>query len=197
MSWRLLLVAAAALSAPLAWVATDRLEARNDFCNACHLTSGVPLHRQVRDDFDALPAPTLAAAHAAAGNDAHADAAFRCIDCHGGTTLVGKARVKLLAAKDALVWATRDFEEPKGMRWPLWEEDCRQCHRQFAPRGSESWQSAGFHELPVHNVELGVNCVECHVAHERKAPDAAYFLNVVQVRSQCARCHAEFEETEG
>ncbi len=188
---------ACAVTAPLLWLVTDRLEARNDFCNACHLPSGVPLHRAVRDDFVALPAPTLAAAHAVAGNAARGDGEFRCIDCHGGASFVGKVRVKALAARDAAVWVTGRFEEPVGMRWPLWDEDCRQCHSEFGSTGREAWQSAAFHELALHNVELGVNCVECHPAHERIAPEAPYFLDAVRVRSQCARCHPEFEEANG
>lgn len=188
---------ACAVTAPLLWLVTDRLEARNDFCNACHLSSGVPLHRAVRDDFVALPAPTLAAAHAVAGNAARGDGEFRCIDCHGGASFVGKARVKALAARDAAVWLTGRFEEPVGMRWPLWDEDCGQCHSEFGSAGREAWQSPAFHELALHNVELGVNCIECHAAHERIAPDAPYFLDAVQVRSQCARCHSEFEEVNG
>ena len=43
----------------------------------------------------------LAAAHAAAGNQGRpADPGFRCIDCHGGVGLPGRARVKALAAMD-------------------------------------------------------------------------------------------------
>jgi len=195
--WQVGLVLGCAVLAPLGWLATERLEARNDFCNACHLPSGEPLHRAIRDDFVSLPASTLAAAHATAGNAERADGGFRCIDCHGGASIIGRVRVKALAAKDALAWATGRFEEPAGMRWPLWDEDCRQCHAEFDPPVREAWQSPAFHELAVHNVELGVNCVECHASHERSAPIAPYFLDAVRVRSQCARCHLEFEEASG
>jgi nitrate/TMAO reductase-like tetraheme cytochrome c subunit len=191
------LLLASAVCAPLGWIATDRLEERNSFCNACHLPSGNVLHGELRDDFDASPAATLAAAHAAVGNELRADGRFRCIDCHGGASFAGKARVKALAAKDALVWATGRFEEPSSMRWPLWDEDCRRCHAEYAAPAREAWQSAAFHELPVHNVELGVDCVECHTAHERNGPDAAYFLDARRVRSQCALCHPQFEEANG
>ena len=52
------------------------------------------------------------------------------------------------------------------MRWPLWDEDCREVPRELR-RGAAttSWARRGFHELAVHNVELGVGCVECHRAH--------------------------------
>jgi nitrate/TMAO reductase-like tetraheme cytochrome c subunit len=186
--------AAGAVAASGGWVLTDRLEQENDFCNACHLSPGVALHRDVRRDFDAPTPASLAAAHAAAGNDARDDGAFRCIDCHGGVSLAGRVRVKLLAAQDAFWWVVGSFEEPDGMRWPLWDEDCLQCHPRFDERAVESWETPRFHQLPVHNVDLGVDCVECHLSHEAGVRADAHFLHAVSVRTQCARCHPEFEE---
>ena len=190
-------VVAGAVAAPGGWVITDRLERDNDFCNACHLSPGVPLHVDIRRDFDAPRAASLAAAHAGAGNTAHADEAFRCIDCHGGVSFAGRLRVKALAAKDAFWWVVGSFEEPDGMRWPLWDEDCAQCHDAFDESEVEAWESPRFHQLPVHNVDLGVSCVECHLSHETAAAPAPYHLHAAPVRAQCARCHPEFEEGEG
>lgn len=185
---------AAALAAPLGWWASDRLEEDDAFCSACHLPSGAPLHEEKLADFRARPAISLAVAHAAAGNEARADGAFRCIDCHGGTGLAGRARVKLLSARDALVYVTGRFAEPEEMRWPLRDEDCRRCHTKFASAASE-WEAPNFHELPVHNRELGVGCVECHLAHERGGLAERAFVHPRPVRAQCARCHSEFEES--
>jgi hypothetical protein len=183
------------VGAPLGWVVSDRLEQRNDFCNACHLSSQVPLHQEVRRDFDALPAASLAGVHGAAHlPDAGGERDFRCIDCHGGTGLVGRARVKALAAKDALVYLTGHFDEPDGMRWPLWDEDCARCHERFDTSPYEEWESPRFHQLPVHNTQLGVACVECHEVHERGNPAEHHYLRAERVRTQCARCHAEFSE---
>ena len=186
---------AAIAMAPTGWMVSDALERDNDFCNACHLASGEPLHLAVREGFDAAPARTLAGAHGAAllpGSD-EGPRAFRCIDCHGGVGPVGKLRVKVLAAKDAFWWAVGDFEEPEGMRWPLWDEDCSQCHPDFDVKAGPDRDPA-FHDLAVHNVELGVDCVECHRSHERGANVDAWFLKPATVRQQCSRCHAEFEE---
>ena len=80
------------------------------------------------------------------------------------------------------------------MRWPLWDEDCRQCHASFDESKLAEWQSPRFHQLPVHNTALGVYCVECHRVHETVGDSAEFFLDVPWVRSQCARCHPEFEE---
>jgi hypothetical protein len=190
-----LAVAAAIVAAPAGWMVSDALERNNDFCNACHLPSGEALHVAVREDFDGRPPTTLAAGHGAAhppGPEGDA-AAFRCIDCHGGVSLVGRLRVKTLAAKDAFWWVVGDFEEPRGMRWPLWDEDCAQCHESFDVKADADGDPA-FHDLGVHNVELGVGCVECHRSHERGANVDAWYLKAAVVRQQCARCHAEFEQ---
>ena len=101
--------------------------------------------------------------------------------------------MKLLSARDALVYVTRDFAEPDGMRWPLRDEDCRRCHATFA-NAANPWAEPGFHELSVHNRELGVGCIECHSAHPRGGLAERAFLHPAAVRAQCARCHTEFEE---
>jgi nitrate/TMAO reductase-like tetraheme cytochrome c subunit len=198
--WRLLLGCglAGVVSAPIGWVVTDVLERDNDFCNACHLEPGLPLHREVRRDFDAPTPASLAGLHGAAAVAANdGERAFRCIDCHGGTSPIGRARVKALAAKDAFWYVTGRFEEPDGMRWPLWDEDCRKCHARFDEAAAPPWQSPRFHQLPVHNVRLGVDCVECHDVHASGGSPQSHFLRAAWVRSQCARCHAEFEDTQG
>jgi len=189
----LLLVALLGIAAaPTGWVVSDALERNNDFCTSCHLREGVPLHGEIRRGFDARPALSLAGLHADAGRGSPgARAGFRCIDCHGGVGLVGRARVKLLAARDAFWYVVGDFGEPTDMAWPLWDADCRQCHTRFRPAADE-FAAPAFHSLGVHNVELGVTCVECHEAHEREVEPEASFLNAARVRAQCARCHAEF-----
>jgi predicted CXXCH cytochrome family protein len=175
------------------WIATDHLEQDDDFCNACHVSAGLPLHLEIRRDYDARPPASLAGRHAAARVSHREDGGFRCIDCHGGKSLPGRARVKALAAKDALVYLSGRFEEPESMRWPLWDEDCSACHPSFQA-ADEDEGSPDFHALPVHNVDLGVACVECHSAHEAGGDSAAFFLRRAAVRAQCARCHSEFEQ---
>jgi hypothetical protein len=181
-------------AAPVGWLVTDHLEQDNDFCNSCHLEADLPLHIAVRRDFDAPEPASLAGAHGRARVDGRA---FRCIDCHGGHSLLGRARVKALAAADAFWYVLGRFEEPEGMAWPLWDEDCAKCHADFDQSETPDWQSPRFHQLPVHNAALGVGCVECHVSHETGGIADANFLHADRVRSQCARCHPEFEEDEG
>jgi nitrate/TMAO reductase-like tetraheme cytochrome c subunit len=190
--------AAALAIAPLAWGVTDLLERDDDFCNACHLASGRPLHEAVRQDYDAAPPASLAAVHGGAAVERAGGPLrdFRCIDCHGGTGLVGRARVKLLAAKDAAVYLSGHFDEPEGMAWPLLDADCRKCHARFDEAEAEAWRSPRFHQLAVHNADLGVGCVECHLVHDADVDPTRHFLRASHVRSECARCHAEFEAPE-
>jgi nitrate/TMAO reductase-like tetraheme cytochrome c subunit len=183
-------VTAVIVSAPMGWLVSDRLEADNDFCTSCHLAPDRPLHAGIRRDFDAAPAASLTGVHAKAAGERP----FRCIDCHGGTGALGRARVKALAAKDAFWYAVGRFDEPDHMRWPLWDEDCRKCHADFDTSDVEAWQSPRFHQLPVHNTALGVACVECHTVHTSGGNPQAFFLHASQVRTQCARCHSEFKE---
>ena len=190
----------AAIAAPIGWWGSDRLEENDAFCSACHLPSGAPLHAENATDFRARPAASLAVAHAVAGNEARPDGAFRCIDCHGGTGFVGRARVKALSVRDAAVYLLGEVEEPHGMAWPLRDDDCRKCHAEFAASaigagGGED--PLRFHALSVHNRELGVSCVTCHLAHERGGLSERNFLHPEPVRAACVRCHPEFGEGSG
>jgi nitrate/TMAO reductase-like tetraheme cytochrome c subunit len=179
-------------SVPLGWVVTDRLEQDNDFCNACHLTPERPLHRDIRSAFDA-PAPvSLDAVHGSAPVEGRDDRAFRCIDCHGGHDLRSRAKVKVLAGIDAFWWLTGHFEEPDHMAWPLEDGDCAKCHVSFDEDEADEWASPRFHQLPVHNVDLGVDCVNCHAVHVGGGNPEGYFLIPDRVRSQCARCHSQY-----
>lgn len=185
---------AAVLLFPAGWMLSDRLEQDDDFCNACHLTPAQPLHERIRDDFDARPGSNLASAHAVAGNEKRVDGTFRCIDCHGGAGLLGRARVKALAAKDAFWYVMGDFEEPKSMRWPLWDEDCTKCHGAFETKGAASGGAQPFHGVPLHNAGFEVGCASCHASHEAAGNPQAYFLDASRLRPLCARCHHEFSE---
>ena len=151
-------------------------------------------HIDIRDHFEERPAMTLAALHAESPVESRPeDPAFRCIDCHGGVGFLGGARVKVLAAKDAFWWTVGIFDEPHEMHWPLLDADCRQCHEQYQPRESE-FEPVRFHEVELHNVDLGRGCVWCHVAHDRGGDEEFYFLEPLKLRARCADCHTEFKD---
>lgn len=186
----------ALIATPTAWWTTDVLEADNDFCNACHLPNGTSLHTRIRDDFDARPVLNLAARHAGISLSARPESPeFRCIDCHGGVGFVGRAKIKLLSAKDGLLYLTGRFEEPRTMSWPLEDVDCSRCHDHFESKG-EGFEGAAFHDQNGHNVDLSVRCVECHSVHARDVDTEAWFLRPEPVRTRCAECHVEYKVAE-
>ena len=173
---------AGALCAPLGWLGSDALEAHDEFCTSCHLASGEPLHAGKRRDFDTVPAVNLASAHRAR------DAEFRCISCHRGASLANRVRVKLLAARDAAVYLTGRFDEPREMAHPLWREDCVQCHAKYEPERGDA-----FHAIEVHNLpNFALNCVQCHAAHPTGRPAALAFLDREPLVAACRTCHEEF-----
>jgi nitrate/TMAO reductase-like tetraheme cytochrome c subunit len=192
----LLLVAFLVLvGAPAAWHTTDVLESDNEFCGACHLSSGQPLHTEKREAFHARPPQNLAARHASAKQIDRPDSPeFRCIDCHGGVGFLGRAKIKFVSAKDSILYLTGRYSEPKEMKWPLGDDDCRQCHAKFDLKG-EGFDGEAFHDQPGHNEDLGVKCISCHSVHTEGADADAWFLRPAQVRTRCAQCHIEYRDS--
>lgn len=168
--------------APLGWVVSDHFESRNEFCVACHLEPERRLHARKMHEFEAEPAVNLASLHLAAEAD------FRCVDCHAGASFVNKLRVKMLAARDAVRYFAGAFGEPTHMLYPLWDEDCVQCHPGYAPRRGDD-----FHAFEAHNVsDFAYACVSCHQAHPVGAPAALDLLDQQVVMPVCRNCHEEF-----
>ena len=168
------------LAGVIAWVAVERLESRNSFCVSCHLEPRIPLHREISENFNGRPPVNLAAAHLVA------EAEFRCIECHGGTGFVGRLRVKLVSARDTLMYLTGRFQEPDRMTAPLWDEDCSKCHEIYRVERPDA-----FHAIVQHNVRLAYRCVECHQSHP-VAPADLQFLNREVVLPICRECQKEF-----
>ncbi len=169
---------------PAVWIATDRLEARNEFCVSCHLDPETPLHEHLLESFKAVPARSLAAAH---HGDADGNGSFKCIDCHGGSGPAGRVRAKLLAARDVVLYFAGRFDEPDHLTVPLRDEDCSQCHATYEPERPDD-----FHALEDHNIGLPFRCTECHRAHPVGASASLRFLERETVLPVCRQCHEEF-----
>ncbi len=172
---------AGAAALPIGWWVSDRVESDDRFCVACHLDSGVPLHARKFEEFTRpTPAVSLAAAHRTAGDP------FRCVDCHSGTGLVGRARVKLVSLADALRWLAGRFGEPERMRHPLVDRDCAKCHASYAPVRDDA-----FHAIDAHAADFPRTCVACHVAHPATRAPELRFLSRETVLPICRDCHEE------
>ena len=164
----------------LAWAVSDRLESENWFCVSCHLESGAPLHAQKFKEFTSEPVESLVAAHFAPSRD------FRCIECHRGTGWLGRVRVKAVAAGDVARYFLSSFGEPERMRYPLWDDDCVQCHARYEPTSEDAYHAIASHD------GIDYACVECHQAHPTSGDPDLQFLSREVVLPVCRNCHEEY-----
>ena len=176
-----LALAAALALVPAGFGFTDFLESHNAFCTSCHVGDR-PLHEAKRRDFETLPPTNLAAEHLEHDKD------FRCITCHRGVSWRNRVRVKLLSARDGVMYLLGRFDEPKQMTHPLWREDCVQCHDSYEPDRGDA-----FHAIAVHNLpKFALNCVQCHEAHPTGRSEDQAFLAREPLVAACRNCHEEF-----
>jgi hypothetical protein len=171
------------------WGVSDRIEQDNDFCNACHLPGGTPLHIETREDFDRVIPIDLAGVHGRGWVEEREDSAFRCIDCHSGSGMVERVKVKFFAARDGVRWLAGDFEEPKGMPFDLSAEACLSCHTSFRQSAAPGWTVEAFHGRADHQGPEVPRCVRCHAVHEKDGDGIRYFMSRARVDRICRECH--------
>jgi hypothetical protein len=188
----LLLLSTFVLIAAVSWPVSDRIEQRNDFCNACHLPDETPLHLQVREDFERVIPVSLAGVHGRGWVEAREESDFRCIDCHAGAGAAERTKVKLLAARDAVRYWVGSFEEPEGMPFDLSPQLCLGCHPSFRHSAAPGWTLVAYHGMPEHDAAPNApSCVACHSVHSRDGDPFAYFMARQRVARQCRACHGE------
>ena len=192
----ILAVAFLAVALWMTWGYSDRLERDNAFCNACHLSDGTPLHLEIRERFDRVVPSNLAGVHGRGWVEDRPDPAFRCVDCHAGSGMVERTRVKLLAARDAIRYLAGRFEEPRRMDFDLSPATCLHCHGAFRHSAAPGWTFVAYHGRPEHAPDRGPACVRCHAVHETDGDPFAYFMNRPRVDRQCRICHVPGGEME-
>jgi len=185
--WLLLLLVGAPVAGTATFVpglaVTDYLERDNAFCIACHVTKEKRLHQDKYDGFFPVGGKptTLAAAHHGSLREP-----FKCVDCHNGSTITDKLRIKAQAAGDTVAYFLGDFEEPELLRFSLGNRLCLECH---TTGGRNPDKETGFHYARHHN-NLPFICYECHSVH-RQAKSETRFLKQDIVQPLCDECHAE------
>jgi len=176
--WLLVLVP---LAAPLGWMTLNHLESQNTFCNACHLSSGKPLHQKKLRVSQEAPPIDLSGVHFQRNRHP-----FLCVDCHNGGSTAERFQVLRLSSWNTLRFLAGDFQEPETLSAPLSNATCRRCHQVDTARKDPE----RFHGFPAHqNVEV-VACTACHRAHAPgDTPSGQIALVGQETRRTCMRCH--------
>lgn len=178
----------------IGWIGIDRLEQQNDFCNACHLPDTTPLHLEIRERFDRVIPQNLAGVHGRGWVEDRENTAFRCIDCHAGSGLLERGKIKMLSARDGFRYLIGSFEEPDEMAFELSAQACRRCHSSFRHSAAPGWTLTAYHGRPAHDEPEALRCVRCHPVHETNGDAFAYFMNRSRVDRQCQECHVPGSE---
>lgn len=177
-----------ALALPMTFgAALYKTEQDDRFCVSCHL------HEEKFTRFQARPA----AADLAGAHHVNRRQAVRCIDCHGGAEAVMHLRVWAVAGFDTLRFLVGRYEEPRQMRLPLRDADCRQCHDpivRVSLEQEEAQEGRGdtFHAISEHRT-VRAPCVACHTAHTL-GQKRLQFVDRRTALPYCRACHETMGE---
>ncbi len=154
------------------------MEEHDSFCASCHT--------QPETDFygRSLAANPIDLA------SFHTTKQTRCIECHSGVGIPGRASAIMLGARNAVAFYTRTAKQPAPLTVPVGDDHCVKCHasvydstdfnnhfHNFLPR----WQAA--------DPNTAASCVDCHSAHTTDGDAQAAFLSQAKTDQVCQSCH--------
>jgi predicted CXXCH cytochrome family protein len=160
----------------------DHLESGRNFCNACHLPDGTPLHAGKLRIALERPRLDLTGVHF---RDA-LQGRFACADCHRGAGWQERTHVLWGAAVNTLRYLAGSFREPERLARPILNVACTGCHGEPTRQGDP----ARFHGSLAHLAQHNVPCTDCHRGHTAATEPAPASLALRQAAQRvCARCH--------
>jgi hypothetical protein len=182
------LMLAIALFVPIATVGSaSALENLDPLCASCHT-------QPETEYFDrSLTLPSDLAS-------AHTPEEVRCIDCHSGAGLAGRAGSLRQGASDLIAFASDDYTAPAVTTNPVGDGACIKCHGQpsaiedlSAP--VEDISSSHYHfmeytaEWNGREPDPRGTCVICHAAHSLEGLEGQAFTSNAAVQPACEACH--------
>jgi predicted CXXCH cytochrome family protein len=153
-----------------------QLENHDAFCASCHTEPETTYYQQ------SLNANTQNLAVF------HAQKQVRCIDCHSGGGIFGRAQGLTQGAQDLLAYNSGHYHAPAVMLNPLGDGSCLNCHGSTISNRTfnnhfhvflSEWQSVD---------PNAARCVDCHISHSTGDPNQQY-LNLQTVQTICQDCH--------
>jgi nitrate/TMAO reductase-like tetraheme cytochrome c subunit len=118
---------------------------------------------------------------------------IRCIDCHVGEGVIGRATVLSLAAFDALKYYTHTARQPAQVVFNVQNETCLKCHAQDVMKFADQPQKPfiidnHFHYKYFQPDAPPVSCVSCHPSHMEGSELNKFQFNKITV-PVCEACH--------
>lgn len=182
--WTMIGIAALAVvilaAAPMMVGAT--LEEKDSFCASCHSQPETTYYQR---SIAATPVDMASQHHSVL---------TKCIDCHSGIGIPGRAGALMLGAGDLFAWVTHTAKQPAPLTQPIGDEHCIKCHQDveqtqdfnrhfhaFLPRWQAVDPNAG-------------TCVSCHTAHTTDGDPNLKYLNQNRTVQVCQNCHAAIRE---
>jgi nitrate/TMAO reductase-like tetraheme cytochrome c subunit len=158
-------------------------ERNNRFCVACHL------HEEKFARLNAPPAADLAGFHHGS------DASVGCIACHGGADLLMRVEVWAVAGADTVRFLTGVYTEPRHMRLPLRDAECRRCHRPIVRSGPHAGpvaparQSDAPASVPAADPSAEASYGVSPEAERGTSTNFHAIRDHITAESHCVRCH--------
>lgn len=157
-------------------------EQDDNFCGSCHTQPETEYLTRNLQAAATQSAPDLASFH-------HRTKDVRCIDCHVGEGVLGRATVLSLAAWDAFKHYTGLQQQPAHIVFPVQNEACIKCHQQDVTKpGFENH----YHNL-YYDPQLSppfIRCTNCHVTH-RLGDERTAFQFRDAILPRCEYCHQQ------
>ena len=153
------------------------LEEHDGFCASCHTQPESTYYQRAQ-----APAVDLASQHEQAY-------ATRCIDCHSGPGVSGRASAMLLGARDLAAWVTHTDQQPAPQTVPISDAACLKCHGDVpTTRNFDRHFHAFLTRWQLADTNAGT-CVSCHTGHSTAGDPTLVFLQQDQTQQVCDSCH--------
>ncbi len=122
----------------------------------------------------------------------HTTKQTRCIECHSGVGIGGRASAILLGARNALAYFTGTAKQPAPLTVPVSDDHCLKCHASVYD--SNDFNNHFHNLLPrwqASNPDHVAACVDCHSSHTTDGSAQIAFLGQDRTDQVCQNCHQD------
>ena len=163
----------------------SRVEENDAFCASCHSQPEATYFERAQS----AKAIDLASAHAMLAQHDAAAVSVRCIDCHAGPGLMGRASAMSQGLRDAIRWVAGTAQQPAVQTVAFGDANCLKCHADV-PQVTDFDSHFHRHLARWQQVDVAAaTCVSCHAAHTTDGNVTIGFLQQQRTLVTCNSCH--------